>query len=149
MKIKEVMSSNIFGVTPETTYADAAKLMHTHERASLPVLNDFGSLIGIVSEKDLFRALYPKYSEFYRTPSTVIDEEQYEDAIEDLRSQPIRDFMTKEVLTVSSHEPIMKAGSLMLSHHIHHLPVVDDGKFIGIVSREDVFSAVLKSHLGF
>jgi signal-transduction protein with cAMP-binding, CBS, and nucleotidyltransferase domain len=37
----------------------------------------------------------------------------------------------------------------MLAHHVHQLPVVEDGQYLGMISREDVFSAILKSHLGF
>ena len=149
MKIRDVMTTPVVSVTPDTYYADAARLMHEHALASLVVLDKMGSLVGILSEKDLFRALYPKYREFYRTPHAVFDEEQYEATVEDLREKPVRTFMTTEILSIGPDEPIMKAGGLMLAHHIHLLPVLDDEKFLGVVSRENVFGAVLKSHLGF
>jgi CBS domain-containing protein len=48
-----------------------------------------------------------------------------------------------------SDEPIMKAGGHMLARHLHRIPIVDNGKLVGIISREEVFSAILKKHLGF
>jgi len=150
MKIRDVMTTEVVSVTLDTSYADAAKFMHSHTLATVPIMGTDGSLVGILSEKDLFRALYPKYDEFYETSGeTAINEEQYEDRIDELRAQPVSNFMTKNVLTISSLDPIMKAGGLMLARHIHLLPVVDDGKLVGIVSRENVFSAILKSRLGF
>ena len=141
--------SEVISVTPETTYAEAAKIMHDQLLASVPVRAEDGTLVGILSEKDLFRAMYPEYAEYYENPQAVTDEEEFENKIKELRNQPVSTFMTKDVLTVDSHEPIMKAGSLMLTCHFHHLPVVDGGKFVGMVSREKVFTSILKAHLGF
>ena len=123
MKINDVMTTDIVSITPETTYAEAAKIMHKHTLSSVPVTNENGDLVGILSEKDLFRVLYPTYEEFYRTPHEVSHHEEFEDNINYIRSKPISTYMTKEVITISPDEPIMKAGALMLAHHIHRLPV--------------------------
>jgi len=149
MKIRNIMTTDVTSITPDTTYAEAAKLMHEHTIASIPVTDKTGTLVGILSEKDLFIELYPKYDEFYENTHLARRQEEMEDKVNDLRVKPISNYMTKKVLTIGSDDPIMKAGGIMLARHIHRLPVVDERKFIGIVSREDVFSAVLKFHLGF
>jgi CBS domain-containing protein len=149
MRIKDIMTTELVSVTPKTSYADAAKLMHAHGVSSLPVCDDSGAIVGVLSEKDLFRAMFPGYIEFSTTPAAFIDEESFEDRIDELRSVPVESFMEHKIHTIGKEEPIMKAGGLMLAKHIHRLPVIEDGKLVGMVSREDVFSAILKTHLGF
>jgi len=143
------MITKIVSITPETTYAEAAKIMHKYTLSSVPVIDENGDLVGILSEKDLFHVLYPTYEEFYKTPHEVSHHEEFENNINYVRSKPISDYMTKEIISIGSDEPIMKAGALMLAHHVHRLPVIDKEKFVGMISREDVFSAVLKFQLGF
>ncbi len=143
------MTTDVVSVAPNTTYAEAAKRMHDNKLASLPVVDTSGALVGMLSEKDLFRAMYPAYSEYYERPESVVDEEAFENTVDELRDEPVRKYMTQYVLSVSPDEPIMKVGSLMLTSHVHHVPVVESGKLVGVISRENVFSAILKSHLGF
>ncbi len=149
MKVKDVMSKDVDYLSPDTTYEEAAKTMHERSLSSMAVCDRQGKLIGILSEKDLFRAMFPDYSEFYSAPESLTDEEEIEERVNGLRARPITEYMTRQVLAVEPSAALMKAGGLMLSHHVHHLPVIEDGKLIGHISREDVFSAILKHKLGF
>jgi CBS domain-containing protein len=147
MKIRDVMTTEVVSVTPRTTYVDAAKLMHEHSLVSLPVCDREGNLIGILSEKDLFKAMYPEYSEYNESPESFADEEYIEDRVDELRSVPIDNFMERRVLSIDESDPILKAGGLMLARHVHRLPVTREGKLIGMVSREQVFSAIIQHRL--
>jgi len=142
------MSDRIVCATTEMTYAEVANLLHQNMIGSIAICAD-GKLVGIVSEKDLFRAMFPNYGDYYRTPELFTDVESYEDAVSELRDKPIASFMITDVVTIRPDEPIMKAGGLMLAKHIHQLPVIENEKFVGMISREDVFSAILKARLGF
>jgi CBS domain-containing protein len=93
--------------------------------------------------------MFPEYGDFYESPHAFTNIEKSEDAIDALRERKVEEFMKKNVQTIKQDDPIMKAGGLMLAHHVHQLPVVEDGQYLGMISREDVFSAILKSHLGF
>lgn len=149
MKVKDIMSVRVVSVAPTTTYADAAELMHKEKLAGVPVVDEAKKLVGFLSEKDLFRAMYPDYGEFVLTPEAIGDQESSEDRVEDLRAQPIAKFMKGKVITIEPDAPILKAGGIMLSHGIHHLPVVLSGALVGMLDREDIFSAILKHRLGF
>ncbi|MEK7077096.1 MAG: CBS domain-containing protein, partial [Patescibacteria group bacterium] len=61
MKVKDVMGKDVVTVSPETTYEEAARLLDGHKISGLPVVDKGGNLVGMLSEKDLFKALYPKY----------------------------------------------------------------------------------------
>ena len=149
MKVRDVMTKGAPCANPHTTYEEVARLLHKHEVGSIAVCDGEGHLIGIVSEKDLYRAMFPEYGDFYESPHAFTNIEKSEDAIDALRERKVEEFMKKNVQTIKQDDPIMKAGGLMLAHHVHQLPVVEDGQYLGMISREDVFSAILKSHLGF
>jgi acetoin utilization protein AcuB len=55
--------------------------------------------------------------------------------------------MIKQVISVTPDTPILKAGGVMLAHGVHRLPVVENGRMVGIVTRDDVYTAVLVQHL--
>ena len=59
----------------------------------------------------------------------------------------IEKYMSEQVVTIDIDAPILRAGGLMLARGLHRLPVMENGKMVGIVSREDIYSAVLKKHL--
>ena len=134
-------------ITPETTYEEAARLMHKHKFSGLPVVDNAGNLAGMLSEKDLFRAIYPDYGNYMAESEIHHDLEASEDKIQEVRTQPVEKFMTRKVITIRPDSPVLAAGGLMLAKHIHRLPVVDNDKVVGIVSREDIYRAILKKRL--
>jgi CBS domain-containing protein len=142
------MVTPVVTVTPRTTYEDAAFLLHKHHVSGMPVVGSDNVLVGIISEKDLFQALYPLYAEYISTPEAYADQEKQEDEIENVRKQPVEKYMKRNVITVDANACILNAGGLMLAHGIHRLPVVLDGKLVGIVTRENIYGTILKKHLG-
>ena len=147
MKIRDVMKKNVIAVRPELTYEEAGRLMVEHNVSGLPVTDANGILVGIISEKDLFKALYPGEAEFaVALDESYQDQETREANVNDMRKHPVSRYMTKRVLTLTPDTPILKAGGIMLAHHVHRIPVVEDGKLVGIVSREDIYGAILRKH---
>ncbi|GEM_PF-346842 len=149
MKVKNVMRGEVITVQPETSYEEAVKIMHRYNFSGLPVINGKGKLVGMISEKDLFRALYPNYQDFILDPTGFRDQETQEENIDLIRNHPVEKYMNRKVLTIEPEAAILRAGGLMLSHGIHRLPVVLDGKLVGIVTREEIYTAILKKRLGF
>lgn len=147
MKVRDVMISPVITVSPTTSYEEAARTMHTNNISGVPVVDDKDKLLGIVSEKDLFRAMFPLYEEYAVTPETMVDKETLEEEVEAIRSRPIEKYMSRSVVTIGPDCPILSAGGMMLSHGLHRLPVVEDNKLIGIVTREDIYGVILKKHL--
>lgn len=148
MLVRDVMKTKFKTISPQTTYEEAARLMSGGRVSGLFVV-DQDKIVGVVSEKDLFKLIYPRYGEFAQQPEEWLDQEHQEAEIESTKNRPVSEFMTKAVLTIESKSAVMRAGGIMLSHGIHMLPVVDQGKFIGIVTREEIYGALLAHHLGF
>jgi CBS domain-containing protein len=147
MKVGEVMQTKVLTVTPQTSYEETAFLLHKHRINGVPVVEKDGRLVGMISEKDLFKALYPHYENFARFPDFYANSENQEAEIKALRLTPISEYMVTHVFTVTPDTPILKAGGLMLAHKLHRLPVIDRGKLVGIITRDNVYCAVLVHHL--
>jgi CBS domain-containing protein len=111
-------------VAPEATIAEFLQSLELQNADALVVSNDGSSVDGIISEHDVIRGLREFGS--------------------DLLSRPVQDLMTAKVITCSPGDRLESIAAVMISRHVRHLPVITDGKFVGIVSIRDV----LRFHLG-
>ena len=149
MKVKDVMKTTLILIHKDTPYCDVAKILHDNKISGAPVIDDDGSLVGIISEKDLFRVMYPHYSSFYNNPEMYFDSEDRENKIYEIKDKKIEHFMTDIIISVDQEMPIMKVGATMIARDIHRMPVLENGKIVGIVSRGDIFKKILQNKLGF
>jgi len=78
MKVRDLMRKKIITLKPENTYEEAVALLYKNNLNGAPVVDDEGKLVGYVSEKDLFRILYPYYQSFYEHPESYTDGEKRE-----------------------------------------------------------------------
>lgn len=148
MKVRDVMEVGVYTISADALYEDAAAILCTKDVSALPVLNETGDLVGVVSEKDLFRIMFPFYKSFYEHPECYADSEGRENKIDEIRKHRIDTFMSRDVVTITPDEPIMRAGAMMLARHIHLLPVIEAGKLVGIVSRSHIYRNIFRKHLG-
>ena len=147
MRVKDIMTKNVLYVYPETTYEETAKLIYKNNISGLPVIDNKENLVGIISEKDLFRAMYPNYEDFIANPEEYFNHEEQEKRILEIKDNPISMYMSKKVISISPETSLMAAGGIMLAHHLHRLPVLENEKLIGIVSRKDIYKSILKHYL--
>jgi len=142
------MSKAIHAVSPLTTYEEVVRVMEEGLTSAVPVVDQEEALVGIVSEKDLFRALYPDYSDYFVNPGAYNDQDTRAARVAQLRNRPVSEFMTKDVETVTPDMPLMIAGGHMIAHRIHALPVLGSERaLVGMISREQVFREVLVEKL--
>lgn len=149
MKTKDVMTKKPVTVKSGSTLEQAAKVLVKHNISGAPVVNGKGKMVGIISEKDLFKAIYPNLHDIIRHVSLWVDRKKISQRVAEKKDIPVDKLMTKEVISVKPDTPIIKTGSIMLVNRIHRVPVVDKGKLVGIVCRQDIFRTMLKSDLKF
>ncbi len=143
MKARDIMSTKVVTVSPSTSVRDIAGLMVEKHVSGLPVLNDNGTLVGMVSEGDLLRRPEigtQKHRRRWVSFFSGVDSQ----AREFTKSHALRagDVMTKQVIHVSEETPLGDVVGLMEKHNIKRLPVLSDGKLVGIVSRVDLLRAL-------
>jgi len=142
------MELNSITISRDATYEDVAKTLYTHGISGAPVIDEEGNLLGMVSEKDLFRILYPFYRSYYENPEVYADMESREGKLDEIRGKSVEVYMSREIVTIEPDAPIMRAGAIMLAKQIHRLPVVENGKLIGIITRRRIYRTVLRHKLG-
>ena len=148
MKVRDVMTTEIITISPHATYEEAAKLIWKYRHSGFPVVNDEGVIVGILSEKNLFRGLYPKYEDFMSAPEEYFfTQESREDRLKDLRHRPISEFMNSDVVSIQPDAPIMRAGGIMLARNFYRLPVVEHNTLVGMVTRKNIFGQILQYQL--
>lgn len=116
--IGQIMSTEIISVRPEDSASNAALLMEQHNVGSLPIVDDDKRLKGILTDRDIVVRCIAKH----RDPESVSASE----------------IMTDRIAYVREEQPVSEAVSMMASEQIRRLPVVDDGKLVGMVSFADI-----------
>lgn len=117
MQLADLMVTDVLTFSPETAIADAARRM-IEQDASAAVVIDDGALVGVVSERDLVRAIPDGCS----------------------AGTPVSDQMTRQVTTASPRTTVPEAMAIMIEGRFRHLPVVEQGRVLGIVSMRDLMS---------
>ncbi|MFC6918706.1 CBS domain-containing protein [Meiothermus taiwanensis] len=132
MLVKDFMTPNPTVVSPEATVPEAAQIMKKGGFRRLPVVEE-GRLVGIVTDRDLKEAM----------PSDATSLSIWE--INYLISRlSVGEIMTRDPITVADTLPLQAAAKLMLEHKVGGLPVVHEGKLVGIVTVTDVLRAFLQ-----
>ncbi len=131
MLVKEVMSTPVVTVTPETSMTDALKILRERHIRRLPVVSR-GRLVGIVTELDIVRA----------SPSPVTSLSVAELAYL-VPKITVKEIMTKDPLTIDPNAPIERAAVIMRDRKIGGLPVVEGDAVVGIITESDIFDAFL------
>lgn len=145
MNVADTMNGSVITVTADKTIADAAELMLRHKISGLPVVDARGALIGIITEGDLLRRAETgtarrraHWLELLTTPGRLAQD--YAAA----HARRVAEVMTTDVVTVLPEEPLENAVRLMEQRRIKRLPVIEDGRLVGIVSRADLVRALLR-----
>lgn len=137
------MRTDFITVLPTLSWREAAALLIARQLSSAPVIDPEGRLVGILSEKDLFRGLFPTHAEWAQTPHGFLDFEEMEPVTADMEGRTVADVMSHRVVSAHPETPVLKVGALMVASGIHHVPVVENGKTIGLVNRGSIYRAIL------
>ena len=112
----DVMTKELITLQPETTAEEAIQILLEHKISGAPVVDPIGHLVGIVSEYQLLAVIYD----------------------DGYKSQPVKDLMTREVLTVEDSTYLTTIANLFIVHRIRRLPVLNGGELVGQISRRDI-----------
>ena len=143
------MRKGVYTIYPEATLKEAVVMLLKYEISGLIVVNKENEVIGVISEKDIYRLIYPSYRDFYETPELFINFAEMEKEIGKKDQVPVKDFMTSDVIKTIPDEYVMKVGAIMLAKQIHRLPVVDKrGRLVGVITRGSIYRNLFKKQLG-
>jgi CBS domain-containing protein len=144
MNVEDVMTTAVVSVRGDTPLKTVAQELVAHRVSGLPVTDDEGRIVGVISEADLL----VKTQALPRAPATRLARLRRRGPAEAERRLVARlagDAMTTPPITIEPHRPVSAAARTMLAHRVHRLPVVREGRLIGIVTRGDLVGAFTRS----
>jgi CBS domain-containing protein len=157
VKVKDTMEKLVIKFHVDDKITDIAQILRENKISGAPIVDKDNKVIGIVSEGDIMRLLEvhsPRINLILPSPLDWIElpirmKYEFDEIAEDMNraaSVHISEIMTKKVITTKEEDDISDAAQLMDTHSVNRLPVVDDeGKLIGIVTRGDIISALVRS----
>jgi CBS domain-containing protein len=118
-----IMTANLVTVGPDASIEDAIELLLSEQISGLPVVDLEGQLVGVITEFALLAVAYDQR----------------------VKNQTVSEHMTTEVITVDFDDPISRVADLCIVHRVRRLPVMQNGRLVGIIARRDVLRSLVAS----
>ena len=155
MMIKDVMNKSVITCAPEDSLGEVARLLRENNISGMPVVEE-GKIVGMVSEGDLLGLFeshessgelwLPSPLEIIEIPiRSIVRLEKAKKALENMTEKPVRDIMEKTVHTISPDDTLEEASNKITGYKVNRLPVVENGKLVGIVARSDIIKGLSTS----
>ncbi len=143
MKVKDLMVEEVITLHINDEFHKIIAVLTINNISGAPVVNKRGKIMGIISDKDIFSHLFPDEQEFYANMEYWVTPGRLEKEASNIKGLKAKHIMTKEVISVSPDDSIMHACALVLINKVRRLPVVDNGKIIGIVSTRTLYNSFI------
>jgi len=144
MQVRDVMTHAVVSVQPGTQLRDVARLLAAHRISGVPIIDEGGTCVGVVSEGDLL-IKHASHAQASRQALDWIFGERHDPDETRRRAATIaEEAMTSPPIVIEPDRPIREAATLMVDHGVNRLPVIDNGRLVGIVSRADLVRAYLR-----
>jgi CBS domain-containing protein len=142
------MTRNVVTVKPDTSIEELASLLVKHQISGVPVVDDAGDLYGIVTENDLIsqnkRLHIPTVVSFLDAAIYLESSKKFEQEVKRITATRAGDICARKVLTIAEDTTLVDIATIMDEKKTHLLPVVKNGKMVGIVGKRDVVKAVAR-----
>ena len=147
MKAKAIMSVNVITIKRETTLEEIAHILTENRISGVPVVDDEGHVEGIVSETDLlYKDVEPRFPAVVEVLGGLIflkGTKHHDEELKKLVATKAEDIMTAKVITAEEETDVREIAGIMVENKINRVPILRDGKLVGIVSRADILKSML------
>lgn len=138
MKVKDAMTASVKTITPDASLKDAAAHFAEHRIGGAPVVDPEGRILGVLTDADILlkeRAESPS-----RGLRGLLHPHQAGALATKVEARTVEEAMSAPAITVEAKWPVSEAAEVMLEHGVNRLPVVEDGRLVGIITRHDLFA---------
>ena len=147
VKARDIMTRKVISVSPETAVTKAAKIMLDNFVNGMPVVDSEGCLVGIICQSDLIaqQKQLPLPSVFTILDSVIplFSQKNLESEVQKIIATTVSKAMTPDPITIGPESSLEEIAKLMVDKKLYTLPVVEQGKLLGIVGKEDVLRTLL------
>src|SRR3954454_9338117 len=148
LTVRDIMEVDVPTVYPDDPIEDVVRVMREHELPGVPVINEGGRCVGIITEADLIMAgeeedlHLPHYIELFGGIVFLESTKKFEERLRKAVGATARDLMTAEPVTIDPDATVAEAARLIARRKHNRLPVVEHGRLVGVVTRVDVLDAL-------
>ncbi len=147
LSVKDIMTRKLITVSPETEITQAARLLLENRINGVPVVDEAGRLVGILCQSDLISQQknlpIPSLFTFLDGYISLASTKQIKKQAQKIAAITVAQAMTPNPVVVYPETNIQTVAALMVDKSFHSLPVVEDGKLVGIVGKEDILKTLL------
>jgi len=143
MKVRDIMTTDVVSVRRDTSVNEVAKLMGARDISGVPVVDETGTVVGIITELDMIvrntRMDVPRFLQILdlgRIPLELPG--HYLERMRHMLGTLAEDIMSREVVTIEPGDSVEQLAELMVERRVNPVPVVENGRLVGIVSRADL-----------
>lgn len=144
LRAKDIMTKEVITVSPTTTIEELARVLMKNQISGAPVVDEAGNLIGIVTENDLItqnkRLHIPTILRLFDA-FIPLGTSRLEKEIKKITATTVVEVCTKKVITVEPETPLDEIATIMTEKKIHLIPVVKEGKIVGIIGKRDIIKS--------
>lgn len=148
LKAKDIMTKDVMVVSEEDSVKQVAKLFVERNIGGAPVMRG-EKIVGVVTEDDLImqdvKLHFPTYIQFLDSFIYLQSMRHFEEALRKAVGARVKDVMSTEVITAGEEDSIEEIATLMAEKRINRVPVVKDGKLIGMVTKGDIVRAIART----
>ena len=138
MLVRDIMSTGVLTVRADDVVRDVEMRMLSRQCGAIPVVEGDDVLIGLVAVRDVLLPLYPNYGDYIHDSIAGRDFVAMETGYADALDRRVGEVMTREPLTVSPDDPVLKAASYMGLKNFRRIPVVEGRSLVGMISIGDI-----------
>lgn len=147
LKAKDIMTKDVITVRRDTTVRDLAQLFAQHRISTVPVVDEEGLLVGIVSESDLIeqdKNLHiPTVVSIFDWVIYLESDKRFEKELQKMTAQTVGEIYSEEVFSVAPEAPVSEVADIMTSKRIQAVPVVEGRRVVGIIGRIDMVKTMI------
>ena len=147
MNVRDIMTSQVITIRADATVEEAARLIVERTTSCLPVLDDEGQLVGILTHTDFgfHRRFLPMTNHLYTLMGSWVKPETLEEVARTVSSKKVKEVMSHPVVTVQEDAPVAEVADIMIRRSINRLPVMRGKELVGIVTRHDFIKLMTMS----
>lgn len=147
MQARDIMTTDVVAVRPEDPVGDVVRLFVEKGVTSAVVIDGQGKIEGIITDGDIMAAIRqrrPVYVDLFNSVFVLEDTSDLTSKVQSLAGRPVKEIMTRRVITASEDAGIAEIAGLMTDRKIKQVPIVREGRLMGIVRRHDIVQAVAR-----
>ena len=148
MLARDIMTREVITVKPKDRVDEVARLLVDHKISGIPVVDEENHVVGIITEKDLIvkasELRVPFYITLFESIIFLENPIRFNNDLKKYTAVNVEDAMTKQVVTVEEDTEVSEVAKIMQNKRINRVPVVRNGKLVGIITRNDVLKSLVK-----